>query len=84
MTHGDEDVLMTTAHGQTIRFRQDQVRPMGRPASGVIGIGLDDDDRLVGMDLVQDGASLLVITAKGFGKRTAVEEYPTKAAPPAA
>jgi DNA gyrase subunit A len=78
MTHGDEDVLMTTAHGQTIRFRQDQVRPMGRPAGGVIGIGLDDDDRLVGMDLVQDGASLLVITAKGFGKRTAVEEYPTK------
>jgi DNA gyrase subunit A len=78
MTHGHEDVLMTTARGQTSRFHQEQVRPMGRPASGVIGINLDDKDRLVGMDLVQDGASLLVITAKGFGKRTAVEEYPIK------
>jgi DNA gyrase subunit A len=78
MTHGHEDVLMTTARGQTIRFLQEHVRPMGRPASGVIGIDLDDKDRVVGMDLVQEGASLLVITTKGFGKRTALAEYPTK------
>jgi DNA gyrase subunit A len=78
MTHGHEDVLMTTARGQTIRFTQDQVRPMGRPASGVIGINLDDDDRVVGMDLVEDGRCLLVVTANGFGKRTAVAEYPLK------
>jgi DNA gyrase subunit A len=78
MTHGHEDVLMTTARGQTIRFTQDQVRPMGRPASGVIGINLDDNDRVVGMDLVEDGRSLLVVTANGFGKRTAVAEYPLK------
>ncbi|HET9224559.1 MAG TPA: DNA gyrase subunit A [Roseiflexaceae bacterium] len=78
MTHGHEDVLMTTARGQTIRFRQDQVRPMGRPASGVIGINVDAKDRVVGMDLVQNGAALLVVTANGVGKRTLVEEYPTK------
>jgi DNA gyrase subunit A len=78
MTHGHEDVLMTTARGQTIRFRQDQVRPMGRPASGVIGIDVDANDRVVGMDLVQAGAALLVVTANGVGKRTHVDEYPTK------
>src|SRR6266545_2328126 len=78
MTHGHEDVLMTTARGQTIRFLQEQVRPMGRRATGVIGINLDDKDRVVGMDLVQDGASLIVITANGVGKRTALAEYPTK------
>ena len=78
MTQGDEDVLMTTARGQTIRFAQEQVRSMGRPASGVIGMNLDDDDRLVGMGLVQENAALLIVTAHGFGKRTALPEYPTK------
>jgi DNA gyrase subunit A len=78
MTQGHEDVLMTTARGQTIRFTQDQVRSMGRPASGVIGINLDDNDRVVGMDLVQENAALLVVTKHGFGKRTALPEYPTK------
>jgi DNA gyrase subunit A len=78
MTHGHEDVLMTTARGQTIRFRQDQVRSMGRPASGVIGIDVDSNDRVVGMDLVQGGAALLVVTANGVGKRTQLDEYPTK------
>ena len=78
MTQGHEDVLMTTLRGQTIRFTQDQVRSMGRPASGVIGINLDDDDRVVGMDLVREGMSLLVVTAHGFGKRTDLNEYPAK------
>ena len=67
MTHGHEDVLLTTTRGQTIRFRQDEVRPMGRPASGVIG-----------MDLVQANGALLVITTNGFGKRTLLDEYPPK------
>ncbi|KPV53736.1 DNA gyrase subunit A [Kouleothrix aurantiaca] len=78
MTQGNEDVLITTARGQTIRFRQEEVRPMGRPASGVIGINLGNGDRVVGMDLVQSNGSLLVVTANGFGKRSAVEEYPAK------
>lgn len=78
MSHGNEDILITTEKGQTIRFNQDQVRPMGRPASGVIGINLAAGDRCVSMDLVREDAELLVVTANGFGKRTPLEDYPTK------
>jgi DNA gyrase subunit A len=51
---------------------------MGRPASGVIGVDLDSGDRVVDMGLVSEGAALLVITSKGFGKRTPLPEYPAK------
>lgn len=78
MSQGHEDILMTTARGQTIRFKQDDVRPMGRPAGGVIGINLSNGDRVVWMGLASAGADLLVITARGFGKRTVLGEYPTK------
>lgn len=78
MTHGHEDVLLTTAQGQTVRFRQEEVRPMGRPASGVIGVSLGAKDRVVSMELVQQGAALLVVTSHGFGKRTDLAEYPLK------
>lgn len=78
MSHGHEDILLTTARGQTIRFKQDDVRPMGRPARGVIGINLSNGDRVVWMGLANNDAELLVITARGFGKRTALEEYPIK------
>ncbi|GAB4432774.1 MAG: DNA gyrase subunit A [Chloroflexi bacterium OHK40] len=78
VSHGTEDILLTTAKGQTIRFEQNEVRPMGRPATGVNGINLADGDRVVSMELAQQGADLLVVTARGFGKRTALDEYPTK------
>ncbi|GIV99406.1 DNA gyrase subunit A [Roseiflexus sp.] len=78
MTQGHEDVLLTTARGQTIRFRQEEVRPMGRPATGVIGIALAEGDRVVSMDLAQENAALLVVTAHGYGKRTDLGEYPLK------
>lgn len=78
MTHGHEDVLLTTALGQTVRFRQEEVRSMGRPASGVIGVSLSAKDRVVSMELVQEGAALLVVTSHGFGKRTDLAEYPLK------
>jgi DNA gyrase subunit A len=78
VSHGDEDILMTTAHGQTIRFRQSEVRSMGRPATGVNGINLGDGDRVVSMQLVRNEGSLLVATVAGFGKRTLLSEYPTK------
>lgn len=77
-SNGDEDILMTTQHGQTIRFGQDEVRPMGRPASGVIGIKMSAKDQVVGMDLVRPDSQLLVITSHGMGKRTDLEEYPVK------
>jgi DNA gyrase subunit A len=78
MSYGHEDILMTTARGQTIRFRQEEVRAMGRPAGGVIGINLHGNDHVVWMGLDQVGADLLIVTQKGFGKRTALSEYPIK------
>ncbi len=78
MSQGYEDVWMTTSHGQTIRFKQDEVRSMGRPAGGVIGIRMGEQDHVVGMGLVNDEADLLIVTEKGYGKRTALREYPVK------
>jgi DNA gyrase subunit A len=78
VSHGSEDVLMTTVRGQTARFKQSEVRPMGRPATGVNGINLDADDRVISMQLVQPGHDLIVVTARGIGKRTSLDEYPTK------
>jgi DNA gyrase subunit A len=78
MSQGHEDIWMTTSHGQTIRFKQDEVRSMGRPAGGVIGIRLGEQDHVVGMGLVNDEADLLIVTEKGYGKRTALREYPVK------
>ncbi len=75
---GDEDILLTSCMGQTIRFEQSEVRAMGRPASGVQGMNIREDDRLVSMDLVEDDSALLVVTTHGFGKRTALNDYPVK------
>ncbi len=78
VSHGTEDVLLTTVQGQTARFRQSEVRPMGRPATGVNGISLVEGDRVISMQLVKPGHDLLVVTARGMGKRTSLEEYPVK------
>jgi DNA gyrase subunit A len=78
VSHGDEDVLLTTAQGQTARFRQSEVRPMGRPATGVNGISLADNDQVISMQLAKGDHDLLVVTARGIGKRTSLDEYPTK------
>ena len=75
---GKEDVVMTTVRGQTARFKQSEVRPMGRPATGVNGINLDNDDRVISMQLVLADHDLFVVTTKGIGKRTKLEDYPTK------
>ncbi|WP_129628098.1 DNA gyrase subunit A [Candidatus Oscillochloris fontis] len=78
ISNGHEDVLMTTVQGQTIRFRQKEVRAMGRPATGVNGVNLSDGDRVISMELAIPDSDLLVVTARGFGKRTKLEEYPPK------
>ncbi len=78
VSNGTEDILLTTARGQTVRFTQSEVRPMGRPATGVNGVNLSRTDRVVSMQLAEEGADLLVVTANGFGKRTSISEYPTK------
>ncbi|MGP0585490.1 DNA gyrase subunit A [Paenibacillus timonensis] len=75
LTFGNEEVIMGTAQGMSIRFPESDVRSMGRAATGVKGITLDDDDEVIGMDVVNPGQDVLIVTAKGYGKRTPVSEY---------
>ena len=81
LTTKAHDVLLTSAKGFAVRFKEDRVRPMGRTASGVRGISLRGDDRLVGMCtfMREDAAATLItVCARGYGKRTALADYPTK------
>ncbi|MFQ6098241.1 MAG: DNA gyrase subunit A, partial [Armatimonadota bacterium] len=79
-TNGKRDVLITTRLGQTVRFSEHEVRPMGRTARGVIGARLRKGDYVVSMDVVEpkDKRELLVVTELGLGKRTPLKEYPRK------
>lgn len=77
-TDGDNDVIISTSAGQAIRFNEKDARPMGRSARGVRGVRLRPNDCVVGMDVVtSDGQTLLVISEKGFGKRTKAANFPT-------
>jgi DNA gyrase subunit A len=73
-TTGDDEVLMCTANGRMARFSEEEIRIMGRTASGVKGINLSNDI-CVGTELSEPGKSLLVVTEKGYGKKTHIEEY---------
>ena len=75
LTDGDGDVFIGTRAGKAIRFRQTDVRSMGRTAQGVRGISLGAGDEVVAMTLVRPGGTLLTVTEHGYGKRTAAEEY---------
>ena len=72
---GENNVIIVTRNGKCICFSEKDVRPMGRIAGGVRAIQLEDDDEVVGMELVEPGQQLLVVTEKGYGKRTPVEDY---------
>ena len=78
LTSGDDDILLVTEQGRALRFHESAVRPMGRPASGVTGIRLRSGDRVASMEIVEPGGDLLIVTLNGFGKRTALEDYPRK------
>jgi DNA gyrase subunit A len=75
---GDDDVLLVSRKGQAIRFHERDVRPMGRPASGVQGMRLRSDDEVITCDIARNDADLLVVTKNGYGKRTRIDEYPVK------
>lgn len=75
MTNGESQIMMFTQNGYAIRFRERDVRPMGRTASGVKGMTLRGDDIVVSMDIAIKDQDVLVISENGFGKRTPVEEY---------
>ncbi len=78
LTHGDQEIIVVTTHGRAIRFREKEVRSMGRSAGGVMAIKLDNGDQVASMDIVRPHADLLIVTAKGYGKRTPLSEYPTQ------
>lgn len=71
-------VMVTTANGQAILFEEDQVRPMGRNAAGVKGIGLDPNNYVIGLDKYREGADVLIVTKHGYGKRVPLSEFKTQ------
>lgn len=73
---GDEELMIVSKLGMSIRFNENDAREMGRTATGVRGIKLRDDDFVVAMDSVSSGNQLLVVTEKGYGKRTELDQYP--------
>ena len=77
LTDGEDNVVLVTREGMCITFDEKDVRPVGRVSQGVIGIKLDDEDCVIGMESIINGskATLLAITENGFGKRTELEEY---------
>jgi DNA gyrase subunit A len=76
ITDGNSDIVLAARYGKAIRFSEKDVRPMGRTAQGVIGMRLREKDEIVSMRVVKEGATLLAITENGYGKRTALEDYP--------
>ena len=76
LTDGENDLVLVTKQGMSIKFNEKDVRTVGRVSQGVIGMKLNDDDKLIGMEIIQnENDYLLAITENGFGKRTELEEY---------
>ncbi len=78
ITLGDQELMLVSSSGQAIRFKEDDVRPMGLAAGGVMGMKLDEGagDRLVGVECVRDGAELLLVRDDGQAKRVALAQFP--------
>ena len=75
VTDGNEEVILVTKEGMSIRFDENDIRHMGRTAMGVKGISLNSNDQVVAMNLCSEGTELLVVSENGFGKRTSIDEY---------
>lgn len=78
LTDGQDDIIIGTQSGYSVRFNEASIRNMGRSATGVRGVKLREEDRVVGASRIQDKQEVLVITENGYGKRTSATEYPTK------
>ena len=72
---GEDDIVIATQQGQGIRFRETEVRVMGRQAAGVIGIRLRKKDVVVGMEVISDGGDILFATVKGYGKKVRIKDF---------
>jgi DNA gyrase subunit A len=75
LTDGQQEIILSTLEGQSIRFKEAQVRPTGRGTYGVVGMRLDKGDEVVSMEILSPGADILTVAEHGYGKRTAMEEY---------
>lgn len=75
LTNGSKELIMGTKQGMAIRFHEEDVRSMGRTATGVKGLTLQENDQVVGIGILDENQDVLIVTDKGFGKRTPVEEY---------
>lgn len=78
LTTGDEEIVIGTKFGYSVRFKEDTIRSMSRMAAGVKGVTLRDGDQVVGAAAITEDQEVLIITEKGYGKRTSATEYPTK------
>lgn len=79
VSSGEQDIFLTTRQGKSIRFKEADLRDMGRVAAGNIGIRVELDDEVVGMEVLKEGATILTVTANGYGKRTKTGEYRAQA-----
>jgi DNA gyrase subunit A len=75
LTDGQQELILSTADGQSIRFKEEQVRPTGRGTFGVVGMKLETNDKVVSMEILSLGADILTVAEGGFGKRTEMDEY---------
>jgi len=75
LTDGNQEIIMGTSQGMSIRFSESDVRSMGRSATGVKGINIAEDDKVIDMDIVDPELEVLIVTSKGYGKRTPATEY---------
>jgi DNA gyrase subunit A len=78
LTMGNQDVFLASRLGMAIRFKEDDVRDMGRTARGVRGINLDEGDEVIGVEIPAEGTFMLTVSENGFGKCTPIEEYRTQ------
>ncbi|MGH7782609.1 MAG: DNA gyrase subunit A, partial [Candidatus Binatia bacterium] len=75
LTDGQQELILSTLDGQSIRFKEEQVRPTGRGTYGVVAMRLDEGDAVVSMEMLNRGASILTVSENGYGKRTEMDEY---------
>jgi len=75
VTTGENDVLLCSTSGKIIRFSEEDCRPMGRVSQGVKGINIDDNERIIGMEIIDDTMEILSVTENGYGKRTSASQY---------
>jgi len=75
LTDGQQEIILSTLDGQSIRFKEEQVRPTGRGTYGVVAMRLDEGDAVVSMEMLSHGADILTVSENGYGKRTEMDEY---------